>query len=176
MSKKQPNYNDKILENKAISIRLLEYCKYLYEDENAKGDRLNGITKIYLSFVTFTFGICILKSANIKQIIISNNELFVVKPIFITSSTLILISFFFTILAVKIRGYERLCKPAKTMIKADSIKYEEELIKDIIADYSVATERNYIMNQKKGKLLRYAMAFYVFGLFVFVCFFMIIYS
>jgi len=160
-------------------IRLVEYTKYLYEEEKDRTANFHNIMKTYLAIQTFTIGVVIIKIANIKEIL----ELLKFSPgyplnfsfiLLFLSLFFIFLSFIFTIFVLKIRKFERLCSPKEFI--AETIKFEKEykLLSAINANYVVATERNYGINQKKAKYLTCALILYISGLIHFFLMFIFI--
>lgn len=165
-------------DDKAILIRLLEYCKYIYEEEHQRTNRLNNAVKIYLTFLTITLGIGILKIvplAEIKNLLKSVSSLNPIGPylelialsLFYLSAILFGFSFIFTILVLKIWRFERLCDPKDTALKSISLGSENQLLSLITADYTVAANRNYLINEKKARLLSRALFCLISALLIF---------
>jgi hypothetical protein len=153
----------------SILKHLLDYSKFLHEQENQRNDKLTSVTNIYLVVITFAFTL-LLGGASL---VIPTTEstlpnlgqqyqimLFVGLGI---SILLFLMSLFFTILVVKVRSFERLCNPKEFIIEASGMKYEEEVVSEIISHYVVATERNFIVNNTKARYLAYGLQSYVLG-------------
>ncbi|MDD4051640.1 MAG: hypothetical protein PHR28_07065, partial [candidate division Zixibacteria bacterium] len=159
---------DTIAKNKV----LYEYCKYLYEMEDSRGDKLNGLVRTYMSFIAFALG----GGATIIQFVIDRENyvqisrsqsasvaLFMLTSI---SACLILCSGVLTIFAAKIRRFEGLNSACKVTIQAVLLKGEGQLIPILTADYAVAADRNYANNQRKAKYLSLAVAVYLAGILV----------
>ncbi len=150
-------------------VRLQDYFKYLYEQENQRNEKLNSVTNTYLVVITFAFtflvGLLGWISPNPNSLLISANNTnrvlwFVGVGI---SLILILVSLIFTMLVVKVRSFERLCSPIDFAAEASQIDKEDELISAIISHYVVATERNFILNNKKARFLAYGLQTYIVG-------------
>jgi len=55
-----------------VLMRLLEYCKYLYEEEKDRTDHLNNAVKIYLAFFNYVGDFAM--NNNLKSLIIKIQE------------------------------------------------------------------------------------------------------
>lgn len=160
------NYDNK----KNNLVRLNDYYKNLYDEEYKRNEHLTGIGKIYLSILTFSIGVVVLKmkiSLGIDEIL-ANNSIIALLILFFIISTIIfiLLSFIYTTLALRIRQYERLCDPRKFIAVAENCETECTLLEKIIANYTVATERNFKVNEKKAKLLSHALSLYIASVFM----------
>jgi len=153
----------------SILIHLLDYSKVLHEQENQRNDKLTNVTNIYLVVITFAFtlllGVLSLISPTAGNMLLNLSKEFQIILFggLGISVLLILMSLFFTMLVVKVRAFERLCNPKEFIVEASSIKSEEEVISAIISDYVVATERNFIINNKKARFLAYGLQSYILG-------------
>lgn len=149
--------------------RLLDYSKYLYEQENQRNEKLTSVTNIYLVVITFAFsfmsGLLSLISPSSETALfnlnISKNPVLYIG--LGVAVVLILLSLIFTLLVVKVRSFERLCNPKDYVTEAEHFKTEQELVGSMIAHYVVATERNFLVNNKKAAHLANALQSYVFG-------------
>lgn len=143
-----------------ILIILLDYCKYIYEEEKTRANLLNNTVKIYLAFLTFALGLGVWKMMPIdKAFLYINrsphylNHYYIFKCFFILSLFLFFLSFIFTILVLKVWKFERLCDPKERAINSVFTKNPNKILSIIISDYIVAANRNYEINEKKAKLL-----------------------
>lgn len=157
------------IQDLSILNHLLNYSKTLHEQENQRNDKLTNVTNIYLVVITFAFtlllGVLSLISPTAGNML---QKLSMVFQVILfgglgVSVLLILTSLFFTMRVVKVRAFERLCNPKEFIIEASSIKSEEEVVSAIISHYVVATERNFIINNKKARFLDYGLQAYIFG-------------
>lgn len=160
-------------------LKLVDYTKYLYEEEKERTSHLNSLMKIYLTILTFTLGAIVFKFLDVKEILFSINDdgSIILRMFWIfsyLSSLMIMLSFLFTILVVKIRKYERLCNPTNFVEEATKVYDEIRLLSLINANYVVATERNWVVNQKKAKLLTYSLLSYFFSFVFFISAFVIL--
>lgn len=169
-----PKLLSKDIENKILNqdrnflLRLTEYFKYIYEEENKRRDILNNTTKIYLGAFAFVVGIGIAKIETMEKLTSMVKILSDSIPgghyvsllgtfLFIFSAILFFVSFVFTMLVVKMWKRERLCDPQEFVFRAMAMSNENRLLSAIIADYVVATNRNHWINEQKAKLLSQAL-------------------
>ncbi len=156
----------------SILERTFDYCKYLYEEEKKRTTDLNATMQVYFAILTFTFGITFYKFEKLSVIDLKLFEISIASIIttflFVIFPISLLLSFIFTIYVIRIRHFERLNNTEKIYIRSKIFKDEKELIESMIVDFSVATERNYFINQKKAKLLSFALMLYLIGIFAFL--------
>ena len=157
--------------NRDILVRLLEYCKYLYEEEKERTNRLNDAVKVYIAFLTFILGVGAFKILTIDKLqqLLKNsptNRTFVIFGVvlFAISVLAFFTSFVFTILILRIWRFERLSNPRKISIKATFMENQNDLLSVIIADYIVACDRNHNINNNKASFLSRALFFLITGL------------
>jgi hypothetical protein len=147
------------LAEKDILIRLLEYCRYLYEEEKERTCRLEKKVEIYTAmlgggfWVVFTLIPTDRLSALIERHSIENHIGSIILSTLILSFTLFLLSSIFTILVYRVRNFEWLCNPEKRALESIDMKNENEFISSMIADYTIAANRNHEINDKKACLL-----------------------
>jgi hypothetical protein len=149
-------------------IRLLDYSKYLYEEEKQRNEKLNSATNTYLVVITFafTFSASLLSWLSPKVDDLSTFRNDKLQLLFLlcfgVSILILLLSLIFTMLVVKTRQFERLCDPVDFASKASSLN-EEELISSIISNFVVATDRNFLINNKKARFLSLGLQTYIIG-------------
>ncbi|ETX02693.1 MAG: hypothetical protein ETSY2_35035 [Candidatus Entotheonella gemina] len=162
--------------DKSFYSRLNDYYKYLYEEEKEITSYLNDKAKTYLIFLTFTFT-SILGAVKIFQPIISINQTELVENTLITNIVLFsfgisffsfMISFVFTILALRLRKYEMLYDAEHFYEKALLMRNENELLQSIISNYVVSTKRDFEVNERRASLLYNALDSYIIGLILLV--------
>jgi len=164
--------------DKDLLSRLLEYVKYLYEEENERRDVLNNTTKIFLGTYAFVVGVGLIKIIAIENLppillYISNGPIggkyiaFVATAMFLLSGGLFCASFLFTVLVVKIWKRERLCDPQQFVFRSMQMSDEPRLLSAIVADFVVATNRNHRINEQKARLLSKALFSFVSAFIVF---------
>jgi hypothetical protein len=150
-------------------IRLLDYFKYLYEEEKQRNEKLNSATNTYLVVITFAFSFSAgllswlsPKATNLSTILNDKFQLLLILGLGV-SILILLLSLIFTLLVIKVRQFERLCSPVDFATKASIMENEDELISSIISNYVVATERNFLINNKKARFLTLGMQAYLIG-------------
>ncbi len=169
----QPIEFEVVREDPSKLLRLLEHCKYVYEEEKERRDLLNNTTRIYLTAFGFSIGVTVIKIGSIEKIpglirsisetspLVGNVIGDVATVILYGTVFLFFTAFICTILAVRMWKRERLCDPEKLLPFSLSMEKETELLSTIIADYVVATQRNYCINEKKARLLSKALLFFI---------------
>jgi hypothetical protein len=157
--------SDAAIPDNSILLRSLEYCKYLYEEEDKRTNSLNNTVKAYFTVLTFTIGLLSFKAGSLKDANLQVSKPSIDSIVLLGISLFLLfLSLILSILVLKMRKYERLTDPERVFIKAQFLKTEGDFINSMMADFSVATNRNYTMNQQKVKLLIYALIFYLAGI------------
>lgn len=146
--------------NQEILSRLAEYCKYLYEEEKGRTERLEKKVNIFSVALGGSFVAVFLKlpvgrmSAFIN---FSQPNAFIATVLLFVSLLLFIMSSFFTFLVYKVRKFERLSDPKQMAAKAQAMTDEVEMLSAIIADYTVATNKNHDINDAKARHLSYAL-------------------
>lgn len=152
-----------------ILKHLLDYSKYLHEQEDQRNDKLTGVTNIYLVVITFAFtlllGIISLISPTMEESLLGIRQGYQIALLIGLGAAVVLIlaSLFFTMLVVKVRSFERLCNPKEFILEASNIKSEEAVISAVISHYVVSTERNFLVNNRKAMYLALALQSYILG-------------
>ncbi|MEW6444283.1 MAG: hypothetical protein AB1640_25340 [bacterium] len=168
-----------LAEDKDLLVRLAEYIKYLYEEENERRDVLNNTTKIFLGTFGFVVSVGVAKIASIEKLPsmiqgLSNRapagEYIALTSILLlfAAAGLLFASFLFTVLVVKMWKRERLCDPQRFVFRAMTMSNEARLLSAIVADYVVAANRNHRINEQKARLLSRALLSFISGFIVFV--------
>ena len=159
---------------KEILERLLDYVKYLYEEEKERKNDLNAAARIYIAFFTIITSIGLFKSKILENLLslpelmnIDQGFLLTGIVLFILSICFFFISLVYTIFVLKVWKFERPSDPHTTALKSLFISHETELIDEIIADYVVACKRNYAVNETKAKLLSCGFIYLLCGLILF---------
>lgn len=155
---------------------LLNYARYLYENELARTDKLNDTSKTYIVFISSTFTVLLAGLTWIgfdqfaKQIdIASSFRNVALLAVFAASITFLVLSFIFVVLSVKIRSFERLCEPLDFLGHSEN-NHPDAVKKDMMANFAVATTRNYDVNQSKARWLFRALMMYLFAFVLFLVF------
>lgn len=164
------NAKKDIQDEKELFSRMLEYFQYNFEQEKSKTTHLNNTAKIYLTFQTFSLAAVFLKLNTEEHVAfffdnLNTKNIILLLSVFLSILSII-ISFIYTINELKIRRFERLCNPKDYIDKIDSrqLKTEHRVLSLMIADFAVATDRNYLTNQEKSKCLLKAFYYYIFGI------------
>ena len=160
---------NEITQDKGSLVRLLDYFKYLYEQENHRSEKLNASTNTYLVAITFAFTFLVgllgwmfpKESGPLAPL---NGPVQVLMLVCIGIAVLlILLSLIFTMLVVKVRPFERLCDPAEFAEQTKSIRDEADLMRAIISHFVVATDRNFQLDNEKARFLAYGLQSFVAG-------------
>lgn len=150
-------------------LHLLDYFRYLYEEEQKRNEKLSSATNTYLVVITFAFsflgGLMSWLSPGILEFSTAPNHpvKFLLLAGLLASIVLILVSLILTMLAIKVRAFERLCSPMDYASEASQIRGEEGLIRSMISNYVVAADRNHHWNNVKARYLSYGLQFYLVG-------------
>ncbi len=149
-------------------LRAHDYFQYTYELELGRTGALNETTKRYFLFQasTFTAVLAVLKwytpdptGGDAWNSPGPHIGLWFLAVAFI----LLLMSFLFTIMVMHIRRFERLSDPSVFVREIAAASNEADVLESIIANYVVATGRNFTINQAKAKWLARAFASYLGG-------------
>jgi hypothetical protein len=147
-------------------LRVKEFAQYLYEEEERRAGKFNEATKTYLLFIGSTLAgtVGALQWANIRPVAFllhrhSAREMVIVLALLIAVIALGL-SFLMTVLVIKVRNNEHLCKPSDFLGQVFSGHSEADTLERTIANFIVAAERNAAVNDKKGSLLASASRVY----------------
>jgi hypothetical protein len=157
--------------NLRILNRLVEYSKYLYEEEKARTERIERKLNLFGvmiggSIIGVLVGIPFEKVGILYR---TNRPLLIVLSFLLASSAgLLLLSSVFVFLVYRVRGFERPSDPKVTALKAMSMTGEGELLKTMVADYSVAANRSHELNNKKVRHLSHALESYLSAFVLFV--------
>lgn len=162
------------IDKEALKI-VYEYVIYIYEEEKTRRDILNDTTRIYLAAFGLVAAVGIIKMETIDMLAKSLRNLFNVSALLsivllilmLGSTVLFVISFFFTISAVKMWKRERLCDPQDFLYRVSKDSSEEVLLSAIIADYAVTTRRNHDVNERKARLLSMGLTLFVLSIGIF---------
>ena len=155
MDEQQLSQTDRVILN-----QLAEYCKYLYEEEKYRTERLERKVNVFAvalggSFVAVFLKLPVGKMPSILDV--SQLQGFIVTILFSISLLLFVLSSVFTFLVYKVREFERLSDPKKMAFKTQSMKDEVEILSAMIADYTVATNKNHKINEVKARHLSFAL-------------------
>lgn len=144
--------------SKDILLRLLEYCRYLYDEEKERTNRIEkkiDVFKIYLSGGVLVS--LILPFGEVHSFVAKGVTIHplgtIITSFYALSIFMFLSSFVFTVLIYKVEQFESPAESSRLVDRALSAKDEQEFISTIIADYSIAASRNHIINDKKAVYL-----------------------
>lgn len=143
-----------------ILSRLAEYCKYLYEEEKQRTERLERKVNVFTVALGGSFVAVLLKLPSERILSftdISQPTAIVVCIPFAISLLFFILSSFYTFLVYKVRKFERLSNPKEMAKKVQSMRKEVEFLSAMIADYTVATNKNHDINENKARYLSYAL-------------------
>lgn len=154
-----------------ILKRLVEYCRYLYEEEKQRTERIERKVNVFTVALGGGFVALLLKSPSeriLSFIDFSQPTALLACIPFAISLLLFILSSFYTFLVYKVRKFERLSNPKEMATRAQSMADEAELLSAIIADYTVATNKNHDINENKAHHLSYALLCLLVALFFIV--------
>lgn len=161
-------------EQNKFQKQLHNYTKYLYEEEKHRTEYLNTATNTYLAFITFSFSF----AAGVLYWLIPQLDGIALNALTLAQTLgliglagailLLTLALVFTVLVVKVRAFERLCVPEEFAEEASQHGDEEKLVNAITANYVVATERNFAINNRKTMYLAYALQSYITGFVLFI--------
>ncbi|MEW6609535.1 MAG: hypothetical protein AB1414_19175 [bacterium] len=143
-----------------ILDRLADYCKYLYEEEKERTERIEKKVNIFAIALGGSLIGVLLKFPIWKaysEINVDDNQGVLITILVITSIILFLLSSLFSFFVYKVRKFERLTDPKKMAEKTILMENESDILSTIIADYTIATNRNHEINNKKVRHLSYAL-------------------
>ncbi len=156
-----------------ITEEQYNFFKSQYERENKREDDLMKKSQIYLSIETFVLTALFFKVKDLAEILGTSLAL---KALYISSISFIFLALLSTVLSIKIYRYERVQNSKNVLKQFGKNKMENgDFFLRRIIDYSVATERNVIVNDKKVNFLELSVIFILIG-FLFSLTFLIIYA
>ena len=156
--------------NEDVLSLLLEYCKYLYEEEKARTERIEKKVNVFVLALGASVISILLKIPNSAQSTANMSLAQRTVPAFLFSMSILLMlaSFIFTFFVYRVRDFERLSDPKKMSEKAVMMSNKSDMLSALIADYIVATNKNHQINDTKAKHLRYALALLFAALLAFI--------
>jgi hypothetical protein len=140
------------------SEQQFEFFKSLYEAESRRAGVLAehaknnlGLATLYSAFILFVVE---------KQIVVTSLS----KALFIATVLCMLMAFLLSLWATQVANYEACTVPKDVFaFYGDKPPTDEEFFDDRIVDYSVASERNSLVNDKKARQLLFARYFLLLG-------------
>jgi len=144
--------------DRGLLLRLLEYCKYLYEEEKERTSRIEKKIDVFRIYLGGGILLYLLPPIDKVHSSITSGKLSqlsgIVLIIFYSLSLIMFVlSFVFTVLTYKVQKFERPADPTSVIRRSLDAKDENDFISTIIADYSVAATRNHEVNEKKAAYL-----------------------
>lgn len=128
-----------------------EIFRAAYDAENERYERLESRAKLYLTIITFYLGAVAFKFADV---LIFMKTYGIPPTLYIAGGVLLLLSLLLTILATRIRAYER-AYDLRDIIESfkESAPTDSEFLDARLADYTIASERNRAANNRVADLL-----------------------
>ena len=150
---------------------LNEYLRYLYEEELERMKRLSNVGRLYFTIIAASLTIMI-ASARIllyqpKKIFyleLSDFHRHIVQSLFGAMVLILIVSFVFFLISLRLRRYERICEPYEFVIYSSFVNHEE-VQRKVAANYVAATAACFKRNQERAKWLNRALGSYL----LFVC-------
>lgn len=151
-----------------VLLRLLDYCKYLYEEEKERTSRIEKKINIFSLFLGGGVLVSLVLPLEKLQFLLNGNIL--TQPLrlfgaisYIVSLLAFLVSFLLIVSIYKVQKFETPSNPQTAVFKALRIETLNDFISNVIADYSIASTRNHEINDKKAKYYSRALVFFVLG-------------
>lgn len=136
-----------------------KFFKDLYEEENERITILHDNAKVNTALITLYAGFM---TFALEKSLPSSLAL---KGCVVVASASLVASFVLSLLATRISGYEPLNVPADILIEIEKDQQTDDVFyRKRIADFTVAYERNSIVNDGKASLLSYARYFLLIGI------------
>lgn len=149
---------------KDLLAKQLDYFQFLFEQEQKRALSIISGAKVYIAFLVFILGTIFLKVVPAENILLlfTTKSISAVEKLF--GIGLVTISLFTLTIAVvlsmtvmKVWSYDRLCDPIERFKETLSMKMEEEVLSKILSDFTIATNRNNVINNMRAKRLSLAL-------------------
>ena len=164
-TKQLSSMNDDVLK------RLVEYCKYLYEEEKSRTERIEHKMNVFGvalgTSVVVILGCLPLARMSDASKIPGIWRIVLAVPLGICIFLLVLCALY-VFRVYRVQRFERLSDPREMSIRAMSMNTKSEILSAIIADYAVATNRNHEINEGKADDLSRALGLLLAALMVFI--------
>lgn len=151
-----------------VLLRLLDYCKYLYEEEKERTSRIEKKINIFSLFLGGGVLVSLVLPLEKLQLLFNGNIL--TQPLrlfgavsYLVSLMVFLVSFLHIVSIYKVQKFETPTNPQTAVSKALQIETLNDFISNVIADYSIASTRNHEINDTKAQYYSRALAFFVLG-------------
>ena len=146
----------------------LEFFKSLYDEEGKRGQELHehaknnlGLATLYSAFILFV----------VEKL---RPDTTCSKAIFIATVLCMLAAFLLSLWATQISIYEAVNEPADVLAGyGERPPKDEDFFDDRIADYTVAYERDSLVNDRKANQLLVARYFLLAGIALHACYFLV---
>lgn len=139
------------------------YARYLYEGELERTQRMKAISATYLAVITTTFTAAV---AVARALEIAPDTAGLETAPFAAAALFLIVAFICVVLSMRVERYERLSDPPSFVVYAEMVALDQ-VRRDIIANYAVATARNFEINEGRAQWLSRALLTY------FLCLFML---
>lgn len=149
-----------------LLVRLEEYSRRLYEEENDRSLRLNGGAKnlfLILGATVAFLGAVIQWFLPNPTIHLSNAASWVIAVLLAIGFLLATACFILILMALRVRTFERQCDPIDLAGRSIFLQSEDELLSEIISNQLVASGRNFLVNENKAAMLSRAYYCYFFS-------------
>jgi hypothetical protein len=129
-----------------------QFFKYIYDSEQARYRELIDRGKLFLSIITIYLGL--LAVAADKTILFIKSSLFATIT-YAVSVSCIVVAMAFVVLAVGLFKYEYPSDPLRIIEGLTKVPPADDDFRDErLVDFTVATKRNFALNEKRANLLR----------------------
>lgn len=154
--------------DKEILLSLLEYCKYLYEEEKERTSRIEKKIDIFSAFLGGGVLVSLILPSAKLQLLFDGNIMIHPLRLFVAASYFLsflafFISFLFIVRIYTVQKFERPTDPHTIVSKAMRVEDISDFLSTKVADYSIATTRNHDINDKKAKHFSKALFFFLIG-------------
>jgi hypothetical protein len=131
-----------------------DFFKYLYDEEAKRYVLLDGKAKLYITIVTFYLGAIAFKFKDVLEFTISISY---AKWLYSAIALVLVGALLCTVNAVRVRLFEGVADPEEIIRKlGDNPPTDDDFRDDRIADFAVATNKNYAQNNRIAKSLSWA--------------------
>jgi len=131
-----------------------DFFKAVYDEEIRVHSELESKAKLYLTIITFYLGAI---SFKINDLVGVTQRLQIPITLLVAIAVILILAFLFTIGAMGIRKYERICD-LETVIRSfgEAPAKDNDFLDEGLVNLAVATNRNASQNNRVGTLLQCA--------------------
>ena len=131
-----------------------DFFKALYDEEIRVHAELESKAKLYLTIITFYLGAIGFK---INDVVEFTDKFQIPIILLVIIAVVLVLAFLFTIAAMSIRKYERVCD-LEAIIRSfgESPPKDSDFLDETLVNLAVATNRNALQNNRVGTLLQWA--------------------